>query len=184
MEIIYKQVNSENELHQLLALQAANHKSILSDIEKEEQGFVTVKHLWEEINALHTIEKSTIAVYDNQVIGYTIAMTSKSRNDIPVLVPMFEVFDSLEFNNKSLASYQYMVCGQVCVDKSFRGLGVFANNYLYYKSVFEKRYSFCVTEIDVKNTRSLKAHQKLGFEIIHTFQDKFGIEWAIVLWPW
>lgn len=51
-------------------------------------------------------------------------MTKKSEFDIPVLIPMVEVFDKVSYQNKLLADYNFMVAGQVCIDKEYHGKGL------------------------------------------------------------
>lgn len=178
----YKRVTSERELHQLLDLQKRNLKSNLTPEEIQLQGFVTVNHSFEDISKMHKIAPSIIVKDEDEVIAYVLAMTDASKADIPILVPMFDMFTQIEYLGKKITEYNYMVVGQVCVDYKYRGQKVFDKAYEYYKSVFKENYDFAITEIAVENTRSLKAHSRVGFKTIHEFTDKFGIEWAIVLW--
>jgi hypothetical protein len=169
-------------LHQLLDLQKRNLKSNLTPDEIQLQGFVTVKHSFEDILNMHQISPSVIVKDGDEVIAYVIAMTEASKTDIPILVPMFDMFAKIDYDGKKITSYNYMVVGQVCVDFNYRGQKVFDNAYEYYKSVFKEEYDFAITEIALENTRSLKAHARVGFKTIHEFSDTFGIDWAIVLW--
>jgi predicted GNAT superfamily acetyltransferase len=183
-EVTIRQASSKEDLQGILDLQWANHKTVVDEATKESQGFVTVRHTMEQLEAMHAIEASTIAMADEKVVAYIIAMTKKSRQLIPVLVPMFDLFDSLIYNGKSIDEYEYMVIGQVCVDKDHRGRSVFRQAYEGYRLAFSDRYDFCITEIDLNNTRSMQAHKNMGFETIHTYKDINGIEWAIVVWDW
>ncbi len=180
--IEYKRVNTEKELHQLLELQKRNLKSNLSELEIASQGFVTVHHSFEVIYGMHLIEPSVIAKNGDEVISYVIAMTEASKDKIPVLIPMFEVFNEITFHGKKISEYNYIVVGQVCVDYKYRGLKIFDNVYAYYKETFKEKYSFAITEIALENKRSLNAHSRIGFNVVHEFKDAYGIEWAVVLW--
>jgi L-amino acid N-acyltransferase YncA len=73
--------------------------------------------------------------------------------------------------------------GQICVDKAYRGKGVFELLYQKHREIFEKSYDFIVTEISTRNTRSLRAHEKVGFKTIHTYRDSMD-EWNVVVWDW
>ena len=44
-------------------------------------------------------------------------------------------------------------------------------------------FDFCLTEVSTRNLRSMQAHEKVGFRIIHTFKDE-NEEWNILLWDW
>jgi hypothetical protein len=178
----YKRVSTDRELYQLLDLQKRNLKSNLTPEEINLQGFVTVNHSFEDIQKMHSIAPSVIAKDGDEVVAYAIAMTEASKADIPILVPMFDMFAQIDYLSKKITEYNYMVVGQVCVDYKYRGQKVFDNTYGYYKSVFEEKYDFAITEIALENIRSLKAHARVGFKTIHEFRDTFGIDWAIVLW--
>lgn len=182
--MIYKFSETDEELKQILQLQAQNHKDSVDEDTKAKQGFVTVKHSFSEIKALNNIEKHTILKVDNQVEAYVLAMTKKSKNLIPILEPMFKIFDEIFYKNKKISEYKYMVCGQVCVGEKVRGKGVFDEIYQFYRENLEKDYDFCITEIAVNNTRSIRAHERIGFKTIHRYTDVFGIDWLVVLWDW
>jgi hypothetical protein len=178
----YKRVSTDEELHQLLALQKRNLKSNLSAEDIASQGFVTANHSFNDIHKMHLIEPSIITKDESKVVSYVLAMTEASKTEIPALVPMFEMFGQIDFKGKKITDYRYIVVGQVCVDFAYRGQKIFDNAYAFYKSSFSDKYQFAITEIATENIRSLKAHKRVGFENIHEFTDVFGIEWAIVVW--
>jgi len=55
--------------------------------------------------------------------------------------------------------------------------------YGFYQQSLNKEYQYLITDVAQENPRSIKAHLKTGFEIIHTIQYG-GIGWDIVLWDW
>jgi hypothetical protein len=55
--------------------------------------------------------------------------------------------------------------------------------YAEFKKSFQSTFSFAITEIALSNNRSLSAHRRAGFEIIHEFEDETQA-WAIVAWDW
>jgi hypothetical protein len=78
---------------------------------------------------------------------------------------------------------RYYVMGQVCVAKSWRGTGVFDHLYAAHRKHLHGRFDACVTEISVRNTRSLKAHMRVGFEELERYRDATD-EWVVVIWSW
>lgn len=182
--IRYAIVTTSAELEGIMQLQKANLQAQLDADEIRDQGFVTVSHSPEQLRQLHSIEPSVIALQHERVVGYVLAMTAASRHLIPVLEPMFDVFESLAYLGRSLSAYPYMVIGQVCVAKSCRGMGVFDELYATYRRHFQDRYAFAVTEIATRNTRSIKAHERIGFRPIHTYRSPDGEHWTIVILPW
>lgn len=109
-------------------------------------------------------------------------MTGKSEFDIPVLIPMFEVSDKVSYQNKLLADYNFIVAGQVCIDKENHGKGLLNKSHQAYKKIFSSNYDFDITEIATANHRSLNAYKTVGFTEIHRFTDSSQIEWSIVIW--
>ncbi|MEN2284048.1 GNAT family N-acetyltransferase [Algoriphagus sp. SE2] len=174
---------SESDLQGILELQQKNLPQNITPEEKSEQGFVRVEHNLELLGLLNSIEAHVIAKDGNSVVAYILAMTKKSRNDVPMLIPMFHQLDKLTYKGKLVSEYNYMVIGQVCIGKNYRGQGLFASCFEAYSAAFAKDYDFAITEISISNPRSIKAHQKAGFEIIHTFQDEFET-WVIVVCDW
>jgi len=171
--IRYQLTQTEEELRQILALQQRNLPKNLSESEKKEHGFVTVKHSLTTLKKLHNIHPHCIAKYNDKVIGYALSMDVSCKEDIEVLKPMFNKIDAIYKDS-------YMVMGQVCIDKNFRRKGVFKKLYRSMKAHFSSKYNAIITEIDTKNIPSIKAHQKIGFtELIrYDFDNK---EWSIVI---
>jgi ribosomal protein S18 acetylase RimI-like enzyme len=165
----------------ILNLQRENH---LSSLDSLEHGFVTVLHKIEDIQKMNGFAPHIIAKDGQKVAAYVLAMTVDSKDDVPVLIPMFEQFDQLDFKGKKVSGYHYLVVGQVCVGKDYRGLGVFDQLYQKYKEVHSKDFDFVITEIATNNVRSLKAHQRVGFQEIQRFTDPIPMEWSIVIWDW
>lgn len=167
---------------QILDLQALNLRQNLSSTEAKEQGFVYVHHKKEALQAVCDTEPAVVALTDHELAGYAICMDKKFKDQVPELQRLLTLIDSLLPQWVHLEEPSYLICGQVCVNKNFRGLGLMSRLYDKMKELNGK-YQFCVTEISSQNTRSLHAHAKVGFKIIHTYikQDE---EWNIVLWDW
>lgn len=175
---------TDQDLLQILALQKKNLPQSLTQEEISREGFVTVHHSFEALKKMNSYEQSVIAREHDTVVAYLLAMTQRSKNDIPVLVPMFEVFNQVVYQGKKISEFHYLVVGQVCVAKEFRGMGVLDECYREYKKRFEKKYDFAITEIAQKNVRSMKAHERIGFKTIHQYRESNGADWNIVLWDW
>jgi L-amino acid N-acyltransferase YncA len=173
----------KNDLQGIIDLQAANLAINLSAEDIHSQGFVTVSHTYDQLSKLNEYEKHIVAKQDDKVIGYLLAMTQKSKSDIPILVPMFDMFNETIYKNKSIADYTYIVVGQVCIDKQFRGHGILDNCYATYKEFYSQQYDFAITEIAKTNTRSMSAHKRIGFKEIKTYTSGTQV-WVIVLWDW
>jgi hypothetical protein len=183
-QVFYTRSQNDKDLHRILALQQKNLLKELTEDEIASQGFVTVQHSFDDLKKMNDIEPHVIGKVNDHVIAYCLSMTSASARDIPILIPMFEVFNSIILGDKAVSQYNYIVVGQVCIDKAHRGKGVFDGCYQAYKSAFEKKYDFAITEIATRNQRSMNAHSRVGFREIHRYTASDGVEWSIVIWEW
>jgi L-amino acid N-acyltransferase YncA len=174
---------STADLEGILSLQQENLSTLLSQEEKDQQGFVTIKHNLEQLQSMHSIAPHVLAIENEQVVGYVLAMTLASREVVPLMVPLFENFDQSEIGGKKITDYNPLVVGQVCVGKSQRGTGLFDKLYTEYREQYASTHDFAITSVALSNYRSLAAHQRVGFKILHTFQDSLH-PWAIVCWDW
>jgi GNAT superfamily N-acetyltransferase len=180
----YTLSTTDQDLHGILKLQKSNLAQSLTADEMRKEGFVTVIHSYADLKRLNDIEKHIIAKDGDKVVAYLLAMTQRSGNDIPVLVPMFELFEEITYEHKRISTYDYIVVGQVCIDKQYRGQGILDNCYKAYRDHFSEKYAFAITEIAIANQRSINAHKRIGFKEIHKYSSLDNTEWSIVLWDW
>lgn len=174
---------STADLEGILSLQRENLLTTLSQEEKDEQGFVTVPHTLGQLEIMHSIAPHVLAKENEEIVGYVLAMTLKSRGVIPLLTSLFDNFEKLAIADKKVTSYRPMVVGQVCVGKAHRGTGLFDKLYTAYRKQYASTYDFAITSIALSNYRSMAAHQRIGFKVIHTFEDSVQ-PWSIVYWDW
>ena len=73
--------------------------------------------------------------------------------------------------------------GQICVDEPWRGRGVFDALYQGHREHLRGAYELVVTEVAVRNPRSLRAHQRVGFREIERYRDATD-EWVVLGWDW
>jgi ribosomal protein S18 acetylase RimI-like enzyme len=177
------QVSQEIDIQQILDLQKENLPKNISKQEAIEQGFLTVQHDFSLLQKMNLLAPSIIAKADGKVVGYCLAMLKDLQDDIPILVPMFQLFSKITYQKKALADYHFLVMGQVCIDKGYRGLGIFDKMYEHFRHCYQNQYEMLVTEVATRNTRSMKAHQRVGFQNIHQYTDDTDT-WAVVVWDW
>jgi hypothetical protein len=147
--------------------------------EAREQGFVTVVHDEEKLRLMHSLAPSVVAVEGGQLAGYALTMLREARSLIAVLDPMFQQFERLSFHGEPLSNFYVM--GQICVARGQRGKGVVDGLYAGHRGLYAGRFDAIVTEIAVRNTRSARAHARVGFEEIHRFRDETD-DWSVVAW--
>lgn len=181
MEIIFDVASTDQHFEQILQLQKENLFSAISAERQAQQGFVFAEHNITLLKRFAVELPQVIALSNDKVVGYNLGMPVSMRNEIASLVPMFEEFDRCEYKGKPLASYKYMVGGQVCVHKDFRGRGLLNKLYHETKNKLPSGYELCVTEVAARNPAGMKAHQKMGFEVVSSYDDGKEL-WNIVIW--
>ncbi|GAB3776128.1 hypothetical protein GCM10028818_21220 [Spirosoma horti] len=178
-------VQSEADVQGILTLQQANlRKNVPAEVQLA-QGFVTVEHDPTVLLRMNQAAPSIIAKEGDKVVGYALTMLPEFGTDVPELLPLFSLINSLSYAGKPLSGYAYYVMGQVCVADGYRGQRVFDRMYQHHQEVYSDRFQLLITDISATNTRSLKAHARVGFEAIHDFHDStIGETWVVVLWDW
>ena len=176
-------VRSRRELEQILALQRENLAPTLSPEEVRAQGFLTVEHDLATLERMHALAPSIVARDGERLAGYALAMPVEARREVPIIEPMFQLFETLRWGGRPLPELPFYVMGQVCVAKAYRGQGVFDALYHGHRTEYAGRFDLLVTEIATHNTRSLRAHERVGFVPLHQYTDSID-EWVIVGWDW
>lgn len=171
-------VRNARELPQILELQRANLARNLSPEEIASQGFVTVEHTLPVLERMNAIAPSIVALDGAALAGYALTMPPECRPFIPILEPMFDRLGSL-----GILGQRFYVMGQICVGKPWRGQGVFDLLYRAHREHLSSRYDFTITEVATRNTRSMRAHERIGFQTIERYRDATD-EWALLRWDW
>lgn len=178
-----KLADSTTELEQILSLQEKNLVHYVSESDKKSNGFVTVRHDLALLKKMNAVARQIIAKDEDKVVGYALVMLKSFSSMIPVLQPMFDMFGELTYKGKSLEDYSYYVMGQICIADTHRGLGIFEGLYAKHKEIYSPQFDICLTEISSSNPRSMRAHEKVGFSVLHNFDDKTD-NWNIMIWDW
>ena len=178
-----KRVTDFAELEGIKKLQEENLKKNLTDQEAETQGFVTAEYSIEFLKTLHDAGPSIIAKDDDRVVGYALVAVQSIRHHHDLLADLFQGIDKIKYKNQLLNDSRYVVVGQLCVAKGYRGMGLVDQMYQHFKKTLSADYDYCLTDVAEDNPRSLKSHIKSGFQIVDTLQYG-GSGWHIVLWDW
>lgn len=181
--IIIKRVTEFSELKGIRKLQEDNLKKNLPGDEAETEGFVTAEYSIEFLKTLHEAGPSIIAKEDDRVVGYALVAAKSIRHQHELLSDLFNCIDKITYRGLVLKNVKYVVVGQLCVAKNYRGLGLVHQMYQYFKKSLSGEYDCCITDVAENNPRSLKVHLKTGFQVIENFAYG-GSNWNIVLWDW
>jgi len=172
---------TEAHLQGILNLQTQNLVGHISAKEAQEQGFVTVHHDLPLLQKMNEPYPHIIATDGEEVVGYALVMLRTLANEIPMLVPMFEQVNKMTYKGDALVDSKYLIMGQVCIAKTHRGQGIFAQLYEAFAKQMAPDFDYLITEIAAKNTRSRRAHSKVGFVPIKEYRADDGLDWVMVL---
>jgi hypothetical protein len=182
LPIEFTTVSHPDEVRQILQLQAANLPASLTPEVMASQGFVTVRHDPAVLQRMNEIAPAIIARAQDRVVGYALVMPRDFATDVPILGPLFSVLDRLSWRGVRLReNARWFLVGQICIAADCRGIGIFDGLYREMAARYRDRFDFTVTEVAARNTRSLRAHARAGFETIHVYPDETtGEEWHVV----
>lgn len=162
------------ELQQILDLQQRNLPKNISEKEKSKEGFVTVSHDLELLEKMNKTYPHTIVKDKNKVVGYALSMHPVFGNKIAVLRPMFK-----EINRVLPSGKKYIVMGQICIAKAYRGKGIFRKLYQTMWQAVKNDFDCIITEVDATNLRSLEAHYAIGFQSLKIYNSG-GTQWHLI----
>ncbi|MBN8719062.1 MAG: GNAT family N-acetyltransferase [Sediminibacterium magnilacihabitans] len=178
-----KRVTEMVELQGILQLQQENLKKNVSAGEAGSEGFVTAEYTLAFLEAMHRASPSVIAKDGDRVVGYALVAVKSVGKDHDLLADLFHTIDQKRYKDVSLKDARYVVVGQLCVAKGYRGMGLVQQLYRHFREVLSGEFDYCLTDIAQENARSLKAHLKTGFQVLDTL-NYGGMIWDIVLWDW
>jgi GNAT superfamily N-acetyltransferase len=172
--------STDQHFEEILALQRCYHTRVLPADVQAAEGFVYAEHTVPLLRRMAALSPQAIALADDRVVGYCLSLPHALRHEVASLEPMFVQFEHCSYRGTRLSDYRFIVGGQVCVDRSHRGQGLLARLYEQIRQA-APGYDLCVTEIADRNVPSLRAHEKMGFEVIATYRDA-SEDWSIVAW--
>ncbi len=155
-------------------LQAENLVDNL-DTDEKQHGFLSIEYTKVQFDEINRDLGISVAVRDQQVIGYLCATTFRYALRFPILSELIanlrdRVIDQTPINEKTTFIY-----GPVCIARSMRGSGVLSSLFAVIRKLARPRFRQCVLFVSDSNPRSVNAHRKLGMRDLGRFMYKGGI---------
>lgn len=151
-------------------LQERYHVDTISE-EDRPDGFVTTLFTYEQFKELIERENGLALACDgDKVIGYAMAGSWEYWSAWPLFQYMIKDLPSTEYLGQPLSvenSYQY---GPIAIHSDYRGSNVFPNLFEFSRIQMKERYPIMVTFVNQINPRSVRAHEKLGLDLIKEFE--------------
>lgn len=175
--------DSVADLEGIRLLQQQNLKALLPREEALREGFTTAVYTQDFLQEMHGIHPSVVARSEGRVVGYALVTFPELRHGHPLLEDLFGKLDAVRFRGRLLREAGYVVVGQLCVGKDFRGMGLVQAMYGLFREGLSDRFAYCACDVDRENPRSLKAHTRTGFEVVDTLAYG-GALWDMLVWDW
>ncbi|MEP1096357.1 MAG: GNAT family acetyltransferase [Cyclobacteriaceae bacterium] len=152
----------------ILALQKLYLHRSLSP-EERKSGFVTTPFSREQIQ--NRVENNGLFVTEEggQIIAYVFAGKWEFFEQWPIFPYMTSRFSNLKFQDFDISTASTFQYGPVCVDLAYRGKKVFNAVFEEMRLEWRKKFPLSITFINSVNEVSVKAHAKLGWEVIDRF---------------
>jgi len=171
------------DLEGILRLQHENLKMGLTHAEACREGFTTAVYTLDYLRDMHRLHPSVVARSGDRVVGYALVTLPDLRHGHPLLEDLFRQLDRVRFRGRNLSEAGYVVVGQLCVAKAYRGKGLVQAMYGRFSACLSDRFAFCACDVDRENPRSLRAHLRTGFEVVDTLAYG-GALWDMLVWDW
>lgn len=171
------------DLELIRALQEKNLRSRLNDDESQAEGFLSAEYTLDFLKVMHDASPSIVAKDGDNLAGYALVTTRDVARQHPLLDDLVSTIDKTMYKGELLRQAAYILVGQLCVAKEYRGQNIVGKLYNKFRQQMEVQYQYCITDVASSNPRSLKAHIKAGFQVIDQLSYS-GISWNIVLWDW
>lgn len=179
-------VQSEEDLLSIQELLRSNLRQNLSADIQSSRGYLSIEYSLDFLRRINRAAPSIVAKDSaSKLVGYALVILPEFAPELPDLTELTSMIGILQYKSKPLRSYTYYIMGQVCIADDFRGQKVFDQMYHKQHELYGDRFQLLITCISDKNTRSLRAHTRVGFEVVHSFENSDSHEkWHIVLWDW
>ncbi|VEB36446.1 GNAT family acetyltransferase [Legionella sainthelensi] len=160
-----------SDFEQIVTLQNRNLASVLTPTEKTD-GYLSGAFSLDQLKAMDQDICVFICKDKDRVCGYICVGSVEYNKNVPLVASMLDYFPHIIYQERLLSTYNIAISGPVCIDKDYRGQGIFFN-------LYNELSEFLVRErpeldlyavlVSTQNLRSINAHKKLGMESVGKF---------------
>lgn len=166
--MIYR-IADVSDLPQVEYLQKKYHISTIKEEDKKD-GFVTTLFNKEQFKELIEKEDGLLVAEDNgKIVAYAMVASWNYWSQWPLFKYMIDDLKNTVYLDKTLDTQNSFQYGPVCILKEYRSKGILRDLFEFQRKHYKDRYPILITFINQINTRSKRAHEKLGLDIIKTF---------------
>lgn len=146
-------------------------RHLITNLSPDEQadGFLSG---YFDIPALHAANEDLCVIVcanSTNIAGFICLSTPAFKYSNDVAVAMLEAIQDAEILGRSFSEWKICLCGPVCIDRDYRGTGLFLKMYERIPA-YAAHCDLLVTLIAKTNGRSIAAHKKVGMSTVADFQ--------------
>jgi hypothetical protein len=145
----------------ILLLQEKYHVSNLTEAEKQEKGFVTMKVSYQQFEELIAKNGVFIAITEaGQLAAYALSGDWAYFGEWAIIQTMEKALPSFSLDGQILTIENTCHYGPVCIDEAFRGQDILTQLFSAVQAFYAPQYHFVITFINKQNVRSSRAHAR------------------------
>ncbi len=152
----------------MVELQNQNLATRLSEEEKQ-QGFLSGSFTQAQFSNLNDDIAVIVGLDESKLVGFLCASSIEFNQDFRLPAAMIARFQHVSYKGQVLSNYKSVVAGPVCVDRNYRGKGIFESMYEHLIQTVPAKYNLIAALVSTINPRSIRAHEKVGLETVDTF---------------
>jgi hypothetical protein len=168
-----------SDFEQLVDLQNRNLISILNESEQL-TGFLATAFTRQQFQEMDRELCISVCVDAGMIRGYLCASTLEFNKNFIFPAAMIAHASHILYNKKPLLSYRCFVSSPVCIEREYRGGGVFKRLCKKLIEHIPEEYELAISLISMQNNRSLDASTAVGMQIVAEFSLDGKSFWILV----
>lgn len=155
----------DEDIPEVCELLKKNFVDNLTESQKKD-GFLSILFTEGELREMADNGVMIVALFESRVVGFLTTQTCEYNLEIPIARTMVKILSDV------IDEHRTLVCGPVCIDGDFRGLGILEQMYGRLALEAEGSYDTGITFVSDSNPRSIAAHRnKLGMTPAGQFEE-------------
>ncbi len=163
----YRRPNPED-FQQIVELQNRNLRLNLSADDLTD-GFLGTAFTIDQFKEMDRSIAVVVAIENDKICGYLCASTPEFNESTPAPSAMLKACSRITYKGKVLTDYKFFVATPICIDKKYRGTGVYIGLCQKILELIPHEHELAVGFIHTENHRHLKAREKMDLEIVGQF---------------
>lgn len=165
--LVFRRAESAD-FESLVSLQNSNLASNLSDDQRRD-GFLSVSFSAKQFADMNDDLCVVVGTQEKVVKAFLCASTVEFNKPFALPKTMIDRFPQAIYDSKPLSDWLVCIAGPVCIDAALRGQGVLEMLYDCFYDIAPPQYELATVFVSADNTRSIRAHEKLGMRIVDEF---------------